>query len=453
MAGNKSKVIFFSAWTTEMVRPPRMPNNRPEVALNACLPKQNREQSENACRVSPPVNRILLVTHYYAEHCGGVEIVAGKIAEELAVRGWRITWISSGPAPEIKSHRGENSQSALQSEPEATTSRADVVRVPMRSWNYTEDHFGVPYPLWGPISLWKLCAQVRQSDVIHLHDSLYFGNIVAYVCARLSGKPIVITQHVDLIPFANPVLRIINYLANRIFACLLLGGCFRCVFYSTKVRDFFSRLVSFRRKPEFIANGVSSTTFHPVAPMERRRLRAMLNWPADKFVMLFVGRFVPKKNLALIRRMAAHFPRVAWVFVGWGPENPATWGLPNVNCSRAVDHELLSAYYQAADLLVLPSIGEGFPLVAQEAMACGLPVLISKDTASGAPGIETAVFVSDLKWERIVSLLTDLMDDPVQLKARADAGLEYAHRHWNWDAWISRYEQLFAEVIATSDQM
>ena len=52
---------------------------------------------------------------------------------------------------------------------------------------------------------------------------------------------------------------------------------------------------------------------------------------------------------------------------------------------RNLSQAELPPLYQAADLLVLPSVGEGFPLVVQEAMACGTPALVGDETAAGCP--------------------------------------------------------------------
>lgn len=153
--------------------------------------------------------RVLVVSHYYSEHSSGVEILAGRITELLAQRGWKVTWIASDV---------ECASSALQK-------AAAVIRKPMRTWNYTEDYLGVPYPIWGPISVFKLCLEVRSSDLVYLHDCLYFGSIIAYICARLNNKPVIITQHIGHIPYKNSLLRIVNYLANRIVGRLLLSGC------------------------------------------------------------------------------------------------------------------------------------------------------------------------------------------------------------------------------------
>jgi len=76
-----------------------------------------------------------------------------------------------------------------------------------------------------------------------------------------------------------------------------------------------------------------------------------------------------------------------WAFAGWGHLNPRDWGLPNVIVFSNLSGPSLADLYRASDLLVLPSKGEGFPLVIQEALACGLPVVCSAETT----GADTAI--------------------------------------------------------------
>jgi glycosyltransferase involved in cell wall biosynthesis len=372
--------------------------------------------------------RVLLVTHYYPEHRSGVEIVAGEVARRLARRGVDIVWAASGLA--------------------AGSGPDGVTRLPMRASNLTEQRFGFPYPFWGPLSLWRLGREVRRCDVVHLHDSLYLGNVAAFLYARRYRKPVVVTQHIGHVPYSRWALRALLGLANRTLARLVLGGCQRSVFISPQVLGYFRPRLRFRTPPLYLPNGVDTATFHPATAEQRRALRDRLGWAADRRVLLFVGRFVEKKGLGLLRRLAEQVTGCDWAFVGWGPDDPAGWGLPNVRCVGTLPHHEIPAYYRAADLLVLPSVGEGFPLVVQEAMACGLPALISTETVQGAPDVESVVYTADLEPEAWAEAIRRLDWDPTALEARRQQVADFARR-WDWDSCAARYVQLFHEAVGT----
>src|SRR6516165_4146668 len=130
--------------------------------------------------------RVLVVTHYYPKH-GGIEIVAGELARRLVGRGIEVTWAAT--------------------DEQAPAEPDGIERWPVSAWNVTESALGFPYPLWSPLSLLQLEQLVRSCDVLHLHDSLYLGNVVAYLWARRHGKPVIVTQHVGPIPYKSPLLR------------------------------------------------------------------------------------------------------------------------------------------------------------------------------------------------------------------------------------------------------
>ena len=59
---------------------------------------------------------------------------------------------------------------------------------------------------------------------------------------------------------------------------------------------------------------------------------------------------------------------------------------------RGLSGASLAPLYRSADLLLLPSVGEGFPLVIQEAMASGFPVVCGADTAQADPAAAEWLF-------------------------------------------------------------
>ena len=374
--------------------------------------------------------RITLVSHYYPAHRGGVERIAGQLAERLARAGMvRIDWHAS--------------------DCDAPPALAGVQCAPAPGWNGLERSIGIPYPVWTPGALRSLGRAAAAADAVHLHDCLYLPNLVAFMAARLAGRPVLVTQHVGFVPYRNPLLRFLVAAANRLVGGFVLGRATRVVFESDTVRRYFERFVRFRSAPLLVPNGVDTDMFVPADPAQRAALRARLGVTAGTPLFLFVGRFVEKKGLPVLRALAIRFPQVRWVLAGWGPLDPGTWALPNVTVVRTPAIEDLLPLYQAADLFVLPSVGEGIPLAVQEAMACGTPALIGTETAAGCPGAPilcepTGTEGTDARWAaRIESMLRE----PQALHELRPQVATYAREHWSWEECVARYAVILRECV------
>jgi len=373
--------------------------------------------------------RVLIVTHYFPEHGSGIEIAADQLAKRLKSRGFALEWIASRNSGGIPSD-------------------AEGAR-PEPAWNVAERTLGIPYPFWSPLAFTRLRTAMSRCDVLHLHDTLYMGNVLAFAAARLAKKPVLVTQHVGLVPYRSRTLAMTMQTANRLLAATLLKRSTATVFYSRTTQKYFSKLLGADFPAAWISNGVDAS-FRPADTAERQRIRTELGWPRDSQVMLFAGRFVEKKGIHIIRHLAKQFPDRLWVMAGMGPGNPAGWQLPNVRVIGQRAHRTMAPVYQAADLLVLPSVGEGFPLVVQESMACGTPVAVSSETAAAHPGVADVVWSTRPEAGAFETLIRSISSSPDVLHARRGAVADFARREWNWDVCADRYARLLRGLAAPS---
>jgi len=373
--------------------------------------------------------RLLTVSNFFDSHRGGLEIVAGRLARELAARGFAVTWLAS----------------------DTTAPPADprLACVAARVWNVAEDRLGVPWPVLSPGSVARLWREVRAADAVLLHDALYMASVVTFLAAKIHRRPLVVIQHIGQIPYRSPLLRGLMALANRLVAAPVLTGADQVVFISEFVRAFFARL-RFRSPTQLVFNGVDTEVFRPACGDERTAARRRFG--LDGPVALFVGRFVEKKGVEILRRAAAARPDVTFAFAGWGVIDPASWGLPNVRVFPDLAGASLADLYRAADVFVLPSQGEGFPLVVQEALACGLPVICGAES-TGADA-EAAAFLHGVDVESrdqdaAAAEVLAAMDVALAENAPAEAQrrFEFVRRRYAWSAAADRYAEMLAGLI------
>ncbi|MGE0109890.1 MAG: glycosyltransferase family 4 protein, partial [Bdellovibrionales bacterium] len=215
----------------------------------------------------------------------------------------------------------------------------------------------------------------------------------------------------------------------------------------------------FTRAIKVIPNGVDLRTFQPPIPENRRFLREQFALKRDQPVFLFVGRFVEKKGLAVLHLLAKALPMCRFWMVGNGPISPENWLLPNVHVFRNRVNLSLTELYHAADLLVMPSYGEGFPLVIQEAMACGLPVLCSKETAQGCRPAMSFLHTAKLwphdpartakAWETKIRNFSI----PLPLDRTEDHLVSFAQEAWDWPPIANVYAGLFTSMKDDHDKL
>jgi D-inositol-3-phosphate glycosyltransferase len=202
-------------------------------------------------------------------------------------------------------------------------------------------------------------------------------------------------------------------------------------------------------------------------PGHRPQARRALGLPVDGRLLLFVGRIQPLKcadvaieTLAELRAGGEEPYRL--VVVG-GPSGPhgdkSLQSLHDVADARGVrehvhfvapqPHELLSSYYRAADVCIVPSRSESFGLVALEAVACGTPVV-----ASAVGGLTTLVdhghtgyLVEDRDPAAYADAVRRTFDEPLAAERLSTASVLRA-RQYTWRAAARTLVELHDELAA-----
>ncbi len=371
--------------------------------------------------------RILLVSNYFPEHIGGVETVADNLARGYRSRGHRVCWAAAQVGDSIQA------------------GASDDLALP--AWNVTEEHFGFPYPILHPGAVGRLVQAVKRSDVLHVHDCLYPSSVIAVVAAKHLRRPVLLTQHVGEVPYQQPVLRVLQHLAYHALGRLVLAQADQLSFVSEAVARSFAGYVPRARSAAVIANGVDTALFSPAPAEQRQALRTELGLPSNGPLLLFCGRFVQKKGLHLLRDVAARKPQWSWVFIGrTGDIDPMAWQLPNIRVVAAMKPTRLASYYRAADLLVLPSTGEGFPMTVQEAMACGTPAVISEELQPPVPLLGTfGTARTATAIEATIERALQVLEEQPDFKERVAT---FAREHWDWGLTVGRYEELLTALFA-----
>jgi D-inositol-3-phosphate glycosyltransferase len=294
-----------------------------------------------------------------------------------------------------------------------------------------ERRLRIPYPLVGLAFGRALRRLVQWSDAVHVHDVLYLPSQLAAVFARRAWKPLYATQHVGPVNHPSRFVAGIEQLVTTVAGSYIWRQAQQVVSYNRMVEEHLRANDVPADRILRATIGIDTERFSP-APADRLAVS-----PEAKPMVLFVGRLVPKKGFHHLVEAAS--PEYQIVAAGSGTP-PA--GIPEtVTCVGPVSRDELIAWYRQATVFVLPSSGEMFPLVVQEAMACGLPVVLTDDPRYDDYGVDRSLL-------RLVPQDPEALRDAIR-QIVADAGLrtrmsEYSRRMAveRFDAHLSRKVQV-----------
>jgi len=354
--------------------------------------------------------KVALFSESYLPYLNGVSISIRILYEELTRRGHEV-WIY---APRFKGFQ----------DPIPTVRRFPSVYTP----------FEPDYPIAVPVSL-RLWREFRQQrfDVVHTHTPFFTG-IAGARWARRLKIPLVSTYHTLYEEYLHYVPAFVpRNLVRRVLRAHLkryYEGVDAVMTPSNIGADVLKRY-GVRKPITPIRNPVL-----PFPDLTREEARARLGIPTEVWMLLYVGRMAPEKNVHLLLQAMPHIhrgcPKAQLWLVGPGPAleslkaQAESLGIQQiVHFTGPVPRDEVSLYLLAGDLFVFPSVTESQGLVLDEAQAAGLPCIVAN--GGGAPeavDYGASGLIVDPTAEAFIEAVLYLTRHPEEREKLRQAGLK-----------------------------
>ena len=304
----------------------------------------------------------------------------------------------------------------------------------------------------GLFRLWRRLRQLRP-DV--LQTWLYHSDLLGLLVGRAVGVP-AIAWNIRCSVTDARYTRGINGAVVKALA-RLSGKPDAVISNSHAGRREHERLGYHVRRWENLPNGVQTGDFSP-DPEARARMRSSLGLTDDNFTVGLVGRYDPLKDhktfVEAARLFALERPSAVFVLAGLDVDDSNTVLKDQIagaglwqNFRLLGEREDIPDITRAFDVATCSSLGEGFPTVLVEAMACGVPcvstdvgdaAIIVGDTGHIVP-VGDATAISD-SWRRISEL------GPEEFKSLAERCRRRVLDNFSLEAVTSQYEALYYDL-------
>ena len=378
-----------------------------------------------------PMNILQVTNTYYPEmQFGGQPLSIHDLSKGLIRRGNRVCVVTfDSMRPALRERR-----------------TVDGVQVQYLPW------IGYGLRQW-PVNRGLLAAAINDTDIVHSYGLYNFLCPAAISLAYEMKRPVL----VEPLGMYRPKAR--NQFAKRLYHRWFTRRMFQraaCIVATSAAELEELKDAVGSTKLVVRRNGIDVEAFRELPPPAAFRRR--FNLSAGDRVILYLGRISPIKNLEEMVRAFAGAALDNCKLVLAGPELEPDYAARLRDAIRSLkveknviwagalfDEDKLSAL-AAAELMVLPSLSESFGNAAAEAVAAGVPVLLT-DTCGIAPMIhERAGLAVPLGEDSLARGLRMMMNDAGQL-ARLTSRREEVVRELSWEEPLNEMEQIYRNLV------
>jgi len=208
-------------------------------------------------------------------------------------------------------------------------------------------------------------------------------------------------------------------------------------------------------KISIVNPAIDHADYYPRSVAEITKVRTKYALPEKYF--LFTGTLEPRKNIqgildayaGLSEQVRAQYGLVLAGGKGWVDEDIQTrldkYHDLSIVLTGYVDDADLPAMFSGATLFLFPSFYEGFGIPPLEAMACGVPVISSRNSSLPEVIGEAGVLIDGTNWRAIRDAIVQLVDDPAMRTKLIKAGLKQAAK-FSWEKSAADLIELFERL-------
>lgn len=246
----------------------------------------------------------------------------------------------------------------------------------------------------------------------------------------------------------------VHFLPETIEGSLNIPQPFRGIFYKYIISfykrmdqivvvnpTFIPKLVEYdipKSKITYIPNFVRKDEFPHLDFEKREEVRKQLGISAGRFMVLGTGQVQERKGVRDFIKLAENNPNTDFVWAGGFSFGRLTDGYAdlkkvvdnppaNLTFTGIVDRQKLSDYYNAADLFLLPSFNELFPMSVLEAFSCGTPVMLRDLDLYHS--IIDGYYIRTTNYEEMNSKLHELQGSSDMMKKYRKLSLDASDRY------------------------
>lgn len=312
--------------------------------------------------------------------------------------------------------------------------QSTIYKIPGLNWHPMTDSMRITM---GVNVIPGRCTQImKKYDIIHYHELELSFPLFTYQVK----KPKILHLH-----GFDP-----NFLNRHLLSKMIFE---RTVDYyvaiSRKARSDLSSLGISSSRILYLPNGVDTNVFQPSGEKEEN-------------LLLFVGRLTTQKGLPVLLRALRYVDTPVRLVVIGPPSSSAYYDFIRELARKEVSRgrhkiEILGdvngsivPWYQKASIFVLPSLWEGLPVVAIEALACGTPVVAT--SVDGTPEVvtdnENGFLVPANDPRRLAEKIQYLLENPSLRVKMGKEGRNRMIEDFSMDVLLKRLRRFYEEILS-----